>query len=208
MRACACDSRVAPSGRKLPASSTRSSFACTLRGSSPISSSSNVPPRAASKSPCRVWKAPVKAPRTLPNSSLSTSSGGSAAQLTATKGPAARGLAACRARAAISLPVPVSPPIRTGAAARPYSSIRRRTPRIARLSPASVSIQLEVSESSMARHSPCGTSGCETTPRAARTSRAGVVGKRRMPSEAVGRRPEAGEPLRTAWRHRRAARRR
>jgi hypothetical protein len=66
-----------------------------------------------------VCEAPVKAPRVLPKSSLSISSEGSAAQLTATNGPAARALAACRARAVSSLPVPVSPTIRTVASAGP-----------------------------------------------------------------------------------------
>ena len=46
-----------------------------------------MPPSAASKAPLRVARAPVKAPRSWPKSSLSTSFSGSAAQLTATNGP-------------------------------------------------------------------------------------------------------------------------
>ena len=92
-----------------PSCSTRSSLACADRGSSPSSSSSSVPPWARSKRPARAAVAPVKAPFSAPNSSLSISSPGSAAQLTATKGLPARGLRACRARAKRSLPTPVSP---------------------------------------------------------------------------------------------------
>src|SRR5581483_703210 len=41
----------------------RSSFGCSDSGSSPISSSSTVPPAAASKRPILRWMAPVKTPR-------------------------------------------------------------------------------------------------------------------------------------------------
>jgi hypothetical protein len=50
-----------------------------------------------------------KAPASWPKSSLSISSAGSAAQLIRTNGASLRGLARCSARAATSLPVPVSP---------------------------------------------------------------------------------------------------
>jgi hypothetical protein len=56
----------------------------------------------------RAW-APVKAPFSWPKSSLSRSSGDSAAQLTATKGPLPRVLQPWTARAATSLPEPLSP---------------------------------------------------------------------------------------------------
>jgi hypothetical protein len=64
----------------------------------------------------------VKAPRSCPNSSLSSSSPGIAAELRATKGSAARALALWMERAATSFPLPLSPVIRTGtllAATRP-----------------------------------------------------------------------------------------
>ena len=80
---------------------------------SPISSRNSVPPSAISKRPLRVVMAPVKEPFSWPNSSLSSSSAGMAPQLTATNGRWRRGLAAWMARAAISLPVPDSPRMRT-----------------------------------------------------------------------------------------------
>ena len=57
--------------------------------------------------------APVKAPLTWPNSSDSIRSFGSAAQLILTSGPSTRGLWACTALAASSLPVPLSPTMST-----------------------------------------------------------------------------------------------
>ena len=51
----------------------------------------------------------VKLPLMWPKSSDSISSSGIAAQLTSTKGPLLRRLAACNARATSSLPVPLSP---------------------------------------------------------------------------------------------------
>ena len=80
---------------------------------SPISSRKIVPPSASSNFPSRALEAPVKAPFSCPNSSLSISSLGMAAQLTATKGLSRRGERAWMALAASSLPVPVSPSIRT-----------------------------------------------------------------------------------------------
>ncbi len=72
-----------------------------------------MPPSACSKRPRRIVCAPVKAPRSWPNSSLSSRSFGIAAVLMATKGPPARGLCLCSARATSSLPVPLSPVIIT-----------------------------------------------------------------------------------------------
>ena len=57
---------------------------------SPISSRKSVPPSACSKRPRRVVCAPVKAPRSWPNSSDSSRSFGIAAVLMATNGPLAR----------------------------------------------------------------------------------------------------------------------
>ncbi len=93
----------------------RSSLACVASGISPISSSSSVPFCATSKQPARRSEAPVKAPFSWPNSSLSISVSGSAAQLMATNGPCRRVLSACSERATSSLPVPLSPVIRTHA---------------------------------------------------------------------------------------------
>jgi len=96
-------------------------------GISPISSSRIVPPEAASNSPRWSCVAPVKAPRRWPKSSLSRSDSGSAAQLTATKGSLARALAAWMPRATSSLPVPVSPSIRTAIGDAAALSISRKT---------------------------------------------------------------------------------
>ncbi len=65
--------------------------------------------RPARSAPAASQTAPVKAPFSWPNSSLSTSVGGSAAQLTRTSARARRRLRSCSARANSSLPVPVSP---------------------------------------------------------------------------------------------------
>ena len=89
---------------------TRFSFTWVGSGSSPISSRKMVPPSASSKRPLRAVAAPVKAPRAWPKSSLSTRSGGSAPQFTATKRRSRREEWWWMARAASSLPVPVSPP--------------------------------------------------------------------------------------------------
>ncbi len=84
---------------------------------SPISSRNSVPPSACSKRPRRSVCAPVKAPRSWPNSSLSSRSFGIAAVLMATNGPllpwSPRGLCLCNARATSSLPEPLSPVINT-----------------------------------------------------------------------------------------------
>ena len=72
-----------------------------------------MPPCASSKRPVRRSVAPVKAPRSWPKSSLSTRPLGSAAQLTLMSGRLLRGLREWIARAISSLPVPVSPRMRT-----------------------------------------------------------------------------------------------
>src|SRR6185312_208774 len=59
--------------------------------------------------------APVKAPRSWPNSSASRSVSGNAAQLTATNALASRALPSCSARATSSFPVPLSPRMTTEA---------------------------------------------------------------------------------------------
>ena len=82
---------TAPTGKTSPASRTRRSFACNARESSPTSSRKSVPRSAASTSPVLARSAPVNAPLSCPNSSLSASVSGSAAQLSRTKGPFWRG---------------------------------------------------------------------------------------------------------------------
>ncbi len=72
-----------------------------------------MPPSAASNHPALAERAPVNAAFSCPKSSLSNSDGVRAPQLTATNGAAARALRSCRYRATSSLPVPVSPVMRT-----------------------------------------------------------------------------------------------
>ena len=79
---------------------------------SPISSRNSVPPSAVSKVPRLRAAAPVNAPFSCPNSSLSSSVSVRAAHETATNGARWRGLRAWMARASSSLPVPLSPRIR------------------------------------------------------------------------------------------------
>ena len=80
---------------------------------SPTSSSSSVPPLAASNRPGRSWVAPVNAPRACPKSSLSSSVSVMAPQLTAMNGPAARVDSSWTRRAMRSLPDPLSPVMST-----------------------------------------------------------------------------------------------
>ena len=87
-----------------------------------------MPPSASSNFPRRAATAPVNAPRSWPNSSLSMSSAGTAAQLSFTNGPSRRRECSCRARATSSLPEPFSPVTSTRpseGAARRMSSNRR-----------------------------------------------------------------------------------
>ena len=79
----------------------------------------------------------MKLPLTCPNSSDSSSVSGSPAQLTATKGRAARTLWACTARATSSLPAPLSPVTSTLASERAVRPISTRNSTIAGLSPTS-----------------------------------------------------------------------
>ena len=96
-----------------------------------------MPPLASRNSPARAPRASVNAPLTWPNSSLSRSGSGIAAQLTATSGPAARLLWRCSARATSSLPVPLSPVTSTLASVGATRAISSWTSRIAALSPSS-----------------------------------------------------------------------
>ena len=82
--------------------------------------------------------APVNAPRSWPNSSLSIRSSAIAAQLTGTNGRLLRLLWAWSARDTSSLPVPLSPTISTGAGESATRSISARSRCIGSLSPISV----------------------------------------------------------------------
>ena len=106
-----------------------------LSGSSLTSSKSSEPPLAVSKRPGRLRLAPVKAPAACPNNSDSMRLSGIAEQLTATKGPARRGLASWMARATSSLPVPLSPSMRTLAAVGATFSMSASTSAIRLLVP-------------------------------------------------------------------------
>ena len=87
-----------------------------------------MPPLASSNLPGRA-STPVATPFSMPKSSLSRRLSGIAAQLRARNGPSRRGEPVWRSRAASSLPVPLSPVMRTltrEAAARATSSLARR----------------------------------------------------------------------------------
>ena len=87
----------------------RSSFAWVSSLISAISSRKIVPPPAASNRPISRRTAPVNAPRSWPNSSLSNRVSGREAQLTARNGAALRPLIEWTLRAITSFPVPLSP---------------------------------------------------------------------------------------------------
>src|SRR5258708_2825224 len=72
-----------PTRSKVCSWSTRSILACKASGMSPISSRNSVPPLVCSNLPMRLRSAPVKAPFSCPNSSLSRSCSGMAAQFSA-----------------------------------------------------------------------------------------------------------------------------
>ena len=105
---------VDPTGRTSFSCSARSSFACRSSGNSPISSRNTVPLSAEASNPSFARSAPVNAPFTCPNSSLSISVGTSDPQSTVTNGFAAFGPLKWIDRATSSLPVPLSPRIKTG----------------------------------------------------------------------------------------------
>src|SRR5262249_17506979 len=92
---------------------TRSSFACSGKLSSLISSMNSVPVCANAKNPVRCSTAPVKLPRTCPKRWLSISPSGIAVQSSVTSGRSHRALCAWIARAISSLPVPDSPDTHT-----------------------------------------------------------------------------------------------
>src|SRR3954469_2197474 len=142
------------------ASIARNSFACASGPRSPTSSRNSVPRCASSKRPIRVWVAPVKAPRSWPNISLSTRSRGIAAQLTRTNGLSRRGLASWIALATSSLPVPDSPVISPRASDGATRAIICRTAFIAALVP------------TICPPKPSSALSCRATRRVCRSSRA------------------------------------
>jgi hypothetical protein len=91
----------------------RRSFTCVLASISPISSRKRVPPSASSNRPMRRSCAPVKEPFSWPKSSLSRIWGERAAQWTVTSLALGRPLRWWMAWATSSLPVPLSPSIKT-----------------------------------------------------------------------------------------------
>jgi hypothetical protein len=108
----------------------RSSFTWMSGGISATSSRKSVPPLAISNAPGFSLVEPVKAPFSWPNSSFSRISLGSAAQLSAKNGPRARSLFWWVARATSSLPVPLSPKMKTLAVEAATASISRYTSRM------------------------------------------------------------------------------
>ena len=90
---------------------------------SPISSRNTVPSCASSSLPGLSRYAPVKLPRTCPNSSDSRSVSGSPPQFTAMKLWPARGLLLWMQLATTSLPTPLSPVMRIFASERATRSI-------------------------------------------------------------------------------------
>ncbi len=77
----------------------------------------------------------MKAPRTWPNSSLSSSVAGTAALLTISIGPSLRRLLLWMAWATISLPVPLGPQMSTPASLGATLRMRRKTSCMGALSP-------------------------------------------------------------------------
>ena len=91
MRALVCSSLLEPTRLKRPSWVTRSSLACSGGDMSADLIQEDGAVVGPSKRPIRCAAAPVKAPFSWPNSSLSSRVSGIAAQLTLTSGPDARG---------------------------------------------------------------------------------------------------------------------
>ncbi|MNR07167.1 hypothetical protein D3C85_1232790 [compost metagenome] len=79
-----------PSRSSVPSCNTRSSFTWSASGMLSISSRNSVPPDACSSLPTRRLPAPVKAPASWPNISLSKIASGTAPQFRAMKGASRR----------------------------------------------------------------------------------------------------------------------
>jgi hypothetical protein len=115
----------APTGWIIAVCRKRRSLVCKLRSISQISSRKSVPPFATAAAPGLSERAPVKAPLRWPNTSDSSRSRGIAAQFSGTKGFSARVETAWIARAQTSLPVPLSPVMKTVAVERPIERTMR-----------------------------------------------------------------------------------
>src|SRR5271163_5149020 len=83
---------ISPKGSKFCSSMKRKNLLCNGPGRSAISSRNTVPLSAASSRPGLSLAAPLKEPRTCPNSSLSSRCSDSVVQLTSIKGRSRRGL--------------------------------------------------------------------------------------------------------------------
>src|SRR6476660_5640793 len=127
--------RVPPSRSTVRFCRTRSSFTCIDSGTSSMSSRKIVPPSASSNRPGRSLIAPVKAPRSWPNSSDSISVSENSAQLTATNGWCLRRLDWWMSVAVTSLPVPLSPVTSTVLSLFPIMRRNSNTARIRALRP-------------------------------------------------------------------------
>ena len=126
---------VPPTRRYSPASRKRSSFGCSARGISPISSRNSVPLSATSTRPCLAATALVNAPFSWPKSSDSIRLSENVAQLSGMNGEAQRRLCCQSVFATSSLPVPLSPWISTGESVGATLRISARISRSCRLSP-------------------------------------------------------------------------
>ena len=89
-RTSTCCGSLPPTRSKVPYSITLSSFSCTAIEAVAISSRNRVPPSASSNRPGRRLVAPVKAPASCPNNSLSSSASPSTAQFSLMKGRSQR----------------------------------------------------------------------------------------------------------------------
>ena len=127
MRTSTLTSSWPPTRRKERFSSTRSRLTCTFREVSPSSSRNSEPPSAISNTPLRRPLAEVKLPFSWPNSSLSSRVSVNAPQLTEMSGALLRWLRSWMARATSSLPVPVSPRMRTVASVEATARICSKT---------------------------------------------------------------------------------
>ena len=115
--------------------STRSIFACSDAGISPISSRNTVPPSAASSLPGVRLAAPGEGALLIAEQLALQQVSGMAAQLMATNGLCERPESRCTARASSSLPVPLSPSSSTVALVGATFSIARHRLRMESLTP-------------------------------------------------------------------------
>ena len=186
-----------PTRRRRPVSRTRSSFGCSSSGSSPISSSTRVPPDASSNQPARRVAAPVKAPRSCPKSSLSASSRGKRAAVHGHERARGRGPELVqRARQSSSLPVPLSPVTRTGIIVGATRAARASTARSEGSSPMMAARAAPRSELDMRSLSARGARGCASRLRFSLLGffARGRPPRRRRPRPPAGRRRGRAAP--------------